>query len=97
MAAANLGSVPFMSHHGRVWPGWVSLIIFVFISPLPVLLIIGPISLFFGVALIPAESFFDWMFALLFGYMMLQWHGVPAHDWKRAKEAVAEWRAQELP
>ncbi|HIA01392.1 MAG TPA: hypothetical protein EYN66_05710 [Myxococcales bacterium] len=97
MAAANLGSIPFMSHHGRVWPRWVSFVIGITILPLPVLLIMGPISLFFGVDLIPHELFFDWMFFLVFGYMVLQWHGAPAKDWQRAKDAIAEWRARELP
>ncbi len=97
MGAMNLGGVPFLSHHGHVWPRYVNWILVIVVVTIALTALLGPLAHLVYRPLIPQETFFDVFFFWLFGYLLFQWHGVPAADWQRAREAVAVWRALPEP
>ena len=97
LGALNLGSIPFLSHHGRVWTRVVAPLLLAVLFVYASTMIAGPIALFFGYKVLEPEAFFDIVFFFLFGYLLLQWYGARPDEWKGAKEAVAAWHQQPNP
>lgn len=97
LGAMNLGAIPFMSHHGYVWPRWVNWLLVGVVGSLSLSFLLGPLASLLGLEILPRELFFDFFFFWLFGYMLLQWWAVPAEDWQRAKDALAAWKLQPEP
>lgn len=92
LGAMNLGGTAFLSHHGHVWKWYVGPILVLVAVSLGVTGLGGPILSIWGWNFLPPESFFDLMFFWLFGYMLMQWQGIPKAEWDNVRALVAAWR-----
>ncbi|NOZ86450.1 MAG: hypothetical protein GXP49_09285 [Deltaproteobacteria bacterium] len=85
----NMTLIPFISHHAGWWSGFLTgLMITVAGTSLAGLaagFITGDFGFFF-------DSFFFWMT----GYLFLAWSYIPARDWHKVRQDLAEWRHREL-
>ncbi len=97
LGSMNLGALPFMSHHGHVWPRWVNWVLVGVVLSLSLSLLLGPLAALAGMEILPRELFFDCFFFWLFGYMLFQWSGVPEDERKRVRDALAAWKLQPEP